>query len=49
MSVRERMMICRVVEQIERNKNLSRKLGVENASTFRGKPVCVPVDLKRRE
>ena len=39
MSVRERIMICRVVEKIEVQEGYSKKLGIENASTFHGKPV----------
>ncbi len=39
MSVRERIMICRVVERIEKQKSYSRKLGLENKSTYHGEPV----------
>ena len=39
MSVRERIMLCRMIEKIERNGEDSRRLGLENKSTYRGRPV----------
>ena len=39
MSVRERILICRVVEQITQQEGYSKKLGLQNKSTYRGEPV----------
>lgn len=49
MSVKERMMICKVVEQMEKNKIYSKQLGLENRSTFRGRPVEPPDRVKKHE
>lgn len=39
MSVEERMLVCRVVEKMEVQKRFSKRLGLENKSTYRGKTV----------
>ena len=36
MSVKERVMICRLLEKMKEQDNYSRQLGLENASTFCG-------------
>ena len=36
MSVKERVMICRLLEKMKEQDNYSRQLGLTNASTFCG-------------
>jgi len=36
MSVRERVLICRLLEKMKEQDSYSRQLGLENASTFCG-------------
>ena len=36
MSIQERMRMCRLIEQMEKQKECSKKLGLENRSTFCG-------------
>lgn len=39
MSVKERILLCRMIEKMEKKETYSRKLGLENKSAYRGKPV----------
>ncbi len=36
MSVQERVRMCRLIDQMERQKEYSKRLGLENRSTFHG-------------
>lgn len=36
MSVKQRVLLCRLVEKIEKQSTYSEKLGLENTSRFRG-------------
>jgi hypothetical protein len=40
MSVQERVIMCRLVEKMERQKNFSKKLKLENHTCFHGRPIC---------
>ena len=40
MKIEERMLACRVIEKIGLQKDYSKRLGLENKSTYRGEPVC---------
>jgi hypothetical protein len=39
MGVKERILICRVVERMEMQAGYGKRLGLENKSTYRGMPV----------
>jgi len=39
MSAKERILLCKMIEKMEKKETYSRKLGLENKSTYRGKPV----------
>ena len=47
MSVARRVRICRVIEKMARQEEFSRKVGLTNDSTFRGKKVS-PHEEKRK-
>lgn len=39
MGVRERVRLCMILEKMEQHKEFSRKLEIENKSSFHGEPV----------
>ena len=39
MGVQERMKMCQIIEKMETQKEYSKRLGLENRSSFRGSPV----------
>lgn len=39
MSVQERMRMCQIIEKIEEQKEYSKRLGLENRSSFRGSQI----------
>lgn len=41
MGVTQRVLMCRLIEKMKSQKSYSKKLGIENASTFRGKKLVV--------
>ena len=47
MNVARRIRTCRVIEKMARQENFSRKVGLTNDSTFRGKKVS-PHEEKRK-
>lgn len=47
MSVQERMKMCRLIEQMESKPVLSKRLGLENKSTFHGSYVDEKFEKKR--
>lgn len=48
MTVRERIMLCRLIEKIDKNRSYSEKLGISNESRFKGKKYNKP-EYKRKE
>lgn len=47
MSVQERVKMCQLVDQMGKNSELSKRLGLENRSTFHGSYMYE--DLRRKE
>ena len=47
MSVQDRMRMCRIIDQMENRPALSKRLGLENKSTFRGCYVNEKSEKKR--
>ena len=47
MSIKERVRMCQIIEQMEIKKEFSKRLGLENKSTFHGKPIDENSDNKR--
>lgn len=41
MEVTQRVLMCRLIEKMKLQKSYSKKLGIENASTFREKKLVV--------
>lgn len=39
MSIQERIRMCQLIEQMEKRKELSKRLGLENESKFHGKSI----------
>ena len=39
MSIQERVRMCRLIERMESKKELCKRLGLENKSTFHGNPL----------
>ncbi|MGN0395408.1 MAG: hypothetical protein ACI4EF_08600 [Coprococcus sp.] len=48
MNVQERVIMCRFIDKMERNSDFSKKLGLENKSTFHGNPVDEKCRRKKR-
>lgn len=47
MNVQQRMKMCRLLEQMEERPELSKRLGLENKSTFRGNVIENKFEKKR--
>ena len=47
MGVQDRVKMCRIIDQMENRPTLSKKLGLENKSTFRGCYVHEKPEKKR--
>ena len=39
MTIKERVNLCRLIEKIDRNRNYSKSIGINNVSRFKGKKV----------
>ena len=50
MSIQERMRRCRLIEQMKSHKEYSKRLGLENQSTFYGEKIYdISVNSEKRE
>ena len=47
MSIQERVRMCQLIDQMERKKEFSERLGLENKSTFHGEPIDKNIGNKR--
>ena len=47
MSIQERLRMCQLIDQMENKKELCKRLGLENESTFHGKPIDEYIGNKR--
>ena len=48
MTVRERIALCRLIEKIEKHRNYSSGIGVENISKFKGKKFQLKTEKNKK-
>ena len=48
MTVRERIVLCRLIEKIDKHRNYSKGIGVENISRFKGKKTLLNTEINKK-
>ena len=48
MTLEGRLMLCRLIEHMEQDKEFADRLGLVNTSTFKGKPIKETENLRGR-